>query len=411
MNHKSDKLGKILFTCILLSLIPIFFASTIFPDLTSGMKYQVLVGVLFSIQSVFILYYFFTSKRKTVDIKCLLFAFIFTISQLITILISSLTMNINYLEIINILARFTSVFIFLCIPSKVYITKDEFRRFMLLIVILGLAASLYNMVINYKGILNILNINNPYAVNFTSFYLNRNSFAQLLFFSIIANSFLWSEKQTKFNLFCYLIYFINIFSTLSRTVLACVFIFFMVLLFIYFRKSIKANIIIFVFITGLILLINFNTEINNFIINMIIRKEYGTSGRSNLWSIAIDILNKTNWIFGIGYISSMDIIKNMGYSLKEFHSFYIETLVGGGIIDLLLHFIIFIFALKRVMIIFKNDKKIGIIYFSAYISFLFYALVESASFFSMGYVGTLFTIFIITIPLLYSNSFMDNVVQ
>jgi len=353
------------------------------------------------------LYNFITRKKKVIDIKCLLFAFIFTICQLATLSISSLTIDIDYLEIINILARFIGVFIFLCIPSKVCISENEFRKFMLSIVILGLVASIYNLIINYKGILNILNISNPYSANFSSFYLNRNSFAQLLLFCIIANSFLFSKKRTNFNLFCYLIYFVNVFFTLSRTVLGCMLIFFITLLLILYRKKIKTYILIFVIIIGLILFINFNIEIKDFIIKMIIRKEYGTSGRNNLWLTAIEILNKTNWIFGIGYISSIDIINNMGYTLREFHSFYIETLIGGGILDLLLHFIIFIFTLKRIKIIYRNDRNTGSIYLSAYISFIFYALVESASFFSMGYVGTLFTIFFITIPILYSNNLIN----
>lgn len=365
---------------------------------------------MFITQSVIMLHYFFTIGTKTIDIKFLIFSFIFTISQLTTLLISSLTLGVNQLDIINVFARFISVFIFLCIPSKISISKHEFRRFMLFIVVLGLVASLYNMVINYKEILNILSINNPYEVNFNSFYLNRNSFAQLLLFSIIANSFLYSKKQTKFNLFCYFIYFINIVLTLSRTVMACVTIFLIVSLLIYKKNRIKASIAISIFIMSLILLIKFNPGIKNFIIDMVIRKEAGTSGRSDLWSVGIYILNNTNWIFGVGYISSIDIINNMGFDLHEFHNFYIETLVGGGITDLLLHFAILIFIIKRVRIIYKNDRKIGILYFSAYISFLFYALFESASIFAMGYVGTLFTIFIITIPLLYSNNFIADTV-
>lgn len=399
---------KTLFICILLSLLPIFIVSTILPDFDSGIEYMLLVGILFVMQSAIMLYYFITSGIKTIDMKCLLFSFIFTISQFITFLISSLTMGINYLEIVNVFARFISVFIFLCIPSKMSISKDEFMRFMQFIVALGLVASLYNMIINFKEMLNILNISNPYEVNFSSFYSNRNSFAQLLFFSIVANTFLYSENKRKINLLYYLIYFINVFLTLSRTVLACVVIFLMVLSYVYNMNRIKASVVVFIFIIGSIVLVTNKPEIRNFIIDMVVRKEHGTSGRSELWFIAINILNEINWIFGVGYMSSMDIIKSMSKDLQEFHSFYIETLVGGGIIDILLHCIIFVVIIRRVKIISRIDRKIGVIYLSAYISLLFYALFESASIFTMGYVGTLFTIFIVTIPLLYSNGFLSK---
>lgn len=359
------------------------------------------------LQSITMFNYYFTSEIKMMNMRFLIFSFILTISQLITLLISSFTIGINFLDIINVFARFISVFIFLCIPSKISISKNGFRRFMFLISILGLVASLYNMIINFKEILNILNINNAYEMNFTSFYLNRNSFAQLLLFSIIANSFLYDKTQRKYKLVFFLIYLINIFVTLSRTVLACVIIFLIISSVIYDKRNIiKISIAISLFMIGLIILITIKPEIKNFIIDMVIRKEAGTSGRTDLWSVGIHILNNTNWIFGIGYISSRDIINSMGFNLNEFHSFYIETLVGGGIIDLLLHFIILIYIIKRVTIIYKNDKKIGALYFSAFISLFIYSLFESASIFTMGYVGTVCTIFIITIPLLYSNSFL-----
>ena len=369
--------------------------------------YQFLVGIMFMLQSITMFNYYFTSEIKMMNMRFLIFSFILTISQLITLLISSFTIGINFLDIINVFARFISVFIFLCIPSKISISKNGFRRFMFLISILGLVASLYNMIINFKEILNILNINNAYEMNFTSFYLNRNSFAQLLLFSIIANSILYDKTQRKYKLVFFLIYLINIFVTLSRTVLACVIIFLIISSVIYDKRNIiKISIAISLFMIGLIILITIKPEIKNFIIDMVIRKEAGTSGRTDLWFVGIHILNNTNWIFGIGYISSRDIINSMGFNLNEFHSFYIETLVGGGIIDLLLHFIILIYIIKRVTIIYKNDKRIGALYFSAFISLFIYSLFESASIFTMGYVGTVCTIFIITIPLLYSNSFL-----
>jgi len=315
-------------------------------------------------------------------------------------------MEINNLDIINVFARFLSVFTFLCIPSKLSISEDEFKRFMLLISILGLVASLYNMIINFRQALNILNISNAYEVSFNSFYLNRNSFAQLLLFSVIAISFLYNEMQKRYILFFYIIYFINIFLTLSRTVLVCSIIFLILSSVIYKRKNIiKSSIIISIIVISLIILITIKPEIRNFIVDMVIRKEAGTSGRTQLWSVGIYILNNTNWVFGIGYITSRDIIKSMGFDLNEFHSFYVETLVGGGIVDLLLHFLILMFIIKRIRIIYKNDKKIGALYLSAYISIFIYSLFESASIFTMGYVGTIFTIFIITVPLLYSNNF------
>ena len=367
-----------------------------------------LVGGMYGIQFITIFFYFIVYTKKLANMKLFIFSLTFSICQAITILIASLTVDVNNLDIMNIIVRFVSVTMLLCIPSKLNISKEALRKFMLSIVTLGLVACAYNLIINYSDIPSILSASNPYSVNFTSFYLNRNSFAQLLFFAIIANTFLWIEKKTKFAFLTYLIFGVSILLTLSRTVSAVVMIFFMFLIILYFRKRLVTRSVIIFFVIGLFLLINSNQEIRNFISTMIVRKNYGTSGRSNLWMIGIEILNRTNWLFGTGYISSMNVIQDMGYNLSEFHSFYIETLVGGGLIDLLLHLVIFIFIFKKIVYIYKHDRKVGILYFASYIAFAIYAIFESASFFSMGYVGSLFTIFFITIPLLYSNNLVIN---
>lgn len=397
---------KNLFFCILLSLFPVITASLISSINLTGLSYKIFVGVMFAVQALSMVIYFFVYTERVIEYKSILFALVFTIAPLITVFIASQKMDINYIEFINTLARFVSVFIFLCIPSRLTISKASMMKFMNYMVILGLIASFYNMAINYKGILSISNISNPYSVNFKSFYLNRNSFAQLLLFAIICNTFIWKERRSKISIFNYFVFFINLFATLSRAGIFCVLIFFIVLFLINFKNNIKTSLLIFIISIFLVIYISLNDELRNFLINMVFRVKIGTAGRSDIWITAIELLNKTNWLFGIGYINSVDVIKSMGVIHNEFHSLYLEIIVGGGILDLILHIIIFIIVIKRIQVILKNDKKIGQIYIAAFIAFLFYGVAESASFFSMGYVGTLFTIFLITVPIIYSNSFI-----
>lgn len=403
-----DKLGLILFYCILISLSPILVSTMLIPGFNKGGLFTILVGSMFFIQAILLLVYFITHRKIFFNKGLFLFAWIFMTSQAITLFVSALTgIQINNFDYINVFVRFISILLFVCIPTQFSVSRKGLDKFMFSILMLGLIACVYNMIVNFNGILGIANINNPYAVNFKSFFTNRNSFGQFLFFCVIANTYLYITKKSIFYWVSYLILGINIFATLSRTVTASVCIFILIFFLLYFRKKVLTQIMIFISGVFLFFILYSNPQVNNFIVNIFMREEAGTSGRSTIWETGFQILNQSSWTFGIGYLTSTSWIETMGFP-NEFHNFYIETLVGGGIIDLLLHLIIFIFILHKVMTIYKNDKITGSIYFAAFLALLFYLFFESASFVSMGYVDSIFRIFFITIPLLYANNFNKN---
>ncbi|MFA9396913.1 MAG: O-antigen ligase family protein [Clostridiaceae bacterium] len=406
-NKRGDKIGSVLFFCIVFSLFPVLITSLISSAFIASSLYSILVGMVFLIQSVILFFYFWMWKQKPVDKKLFIMAWLFMISQTMTLLISSVNgLKIESFDFINVFARFISFFIFVSIPYKYNISKKGIERFMCYIVMFGFIACLYNMVVNFSGLKNILNISNPYAVDFKSFYLGRNGFAQLLFFSTVANTFLFFKRRSFYNWVCYILFAFNIFATLSRTVTASVGLFLLIFCLIYYRKKLLSKIILIIFAIIFIFTIASNATISGFIVNMLIRSDVGTSGRSDLWRTAIEMLNQNNWFFGIGYITSSTLLNNM-CNLDQFHNFYIETLVGGGLIDLLLHVIVFKFVSGNIKRIYKNDRTAGIVFTSSFTVMFFYAFFESISFFSIGYVDSIFRIFFITVPLLYSNNFKE----
>lgn len=395
-NIIQDKLGSVLFLCIFLSLIPNFFI---------GMHYTILVGGFFVLQLVILLFYYSTNIKYGVNKEFFLFALIFMIVQGITLLISLFTgIEINYFDFINIFVRFFSVLLFVCIPIHLRISKNGLDRFMLALVLLGVVASVYNIIINFHGILNISNIINPYGVQFKSFFPNRNIYGQFLFFCIIANTYLIFKVKSKIFWISFLILGLNVFVSLSRTAIAVTIIFLLILLLYILKGRILTTIIFISTLVTIVFYIINNNSFYNYITNILIRKETGTSGRSDIWRVGFEILDQTNWAFGVGYLTSTSMLENLGFP-GQFHSFYIETMVGGGVIDLILHIIILVFMIKKIYMIYRSDLVTGVIYFSTYIAFLFYFFFESASFFSMGYVDSLFRIFLLTIPLLYANNF------
>ncbi|MGB4590052.1 MAG: O-antigen ligase family protein [Clostridiaceae bacterium] len=404
-NDKGDRIGIILFVCILLSFIPILITSLFLPGLKSSSLYAASIGLAFFIQTVILFFYYGISKESQINKGLIVLGGLFLTAQIITVSISMMgLLRVDTFDYINVLVRFVGFIFFVSIPYYFKMTKTGLLKFMKCIVLMGFIACVYNMVYNYAGLRNILSINNPYAVNFKSFFLGRNSFAQFLFFATVANTFLFFSKRSLFHWLCYFLFLFNIFATLSRTVMASISLFIFFFFILYYRKKVISRIVILASAGMIVLSIVSNTTLTTFIKDILIRSDTGTTGRSVIWEIAIQMLNHNNWAFGIGYMTSSSLLKDMGYT-SQFHSFFIETLVGGGLIDLLLHLSIIFLVIRKVIHIYKYDQTTGIIFISAYIALVFYSLFESVSYFSIGYVDSMFRTFFITLPLLYSNAF------
>jgi|GEM_PF-2517837 len=404
-DDKSEHIGSILFVCIVLSFIPIMITSIVLPGFKSSSLYAASIGVAFFIQIIILFFYYGIRSESRLNKNLCVLGGLFLTAQVVTVSLSmSNLLKVDYFDYINVVVRFVSFIFFVSLPYYFKISKAGLEKFMKYIVILGFIACVYNMVNNFTGLRNILSINNPYAVNFKSFFLGRNSFAQYLLFAIIANTFLFFSRRTVFNWVCYFLFLLNIFATLSRTVTASVSLFLFMFFLLYFRKRILSRIAI-ILASGVIFLsVISNTVLTSFIKDMLIRSDTGTTGRSVIWGIAREMLNQNNWVFGIGYMTSSSLLKDMGYT-SQFHSFFVETLVGGGIFDLLLHLIIILVVISKIIHIYRNDQTAGIIFISAYVALVFYSFFESVSYFSIGYIDSMFRTFFITLPLLYSNCY------
>lgn len=404
-----DNIIKILVICLVAVLVPIIIASSIIQGLDNSGVYNLLVGMTFIIQVILLFIYFilFTEKNINKDFVFLLFFLI--VSQSLTIYSTILLpINMDYLDLINAIATIISFFIFVCIPSTIKITQKGLANFFLSIVIMALISCLYNLVINFQAMMNFGEITNGYEVNLSSFYLNRNSFAQFIFLAIVANTYLLLIKKQKIYYIIYFLLGLNLFMTLSRGGLAATIIFGLVFMLFNGKRRLVRNLLLTLFSFLIFFLLWFNPMSNTFIVSILIREDAGSAGRSDLWLAGINLLNQTNWFLGVGEFTSIKYFNGLGNTITELHSFYIETLVKGGLLLFLFYIIVFVLMINRYKIIKSADKKTGIIYMSALVSLVFYCLIESISFFTMGYVGSVFTIFFITVPILYSNNFLKR---
>lgn len=404
---KSQRVVNALLISIYINLIPIILASQVVPGLRGRGIYTVIVGSAFVIQSILILYAAsrdsFKISKKTLTAGISL-AVILTITLFIQSFSSSIYFDKN--DYINVPVRFIAFFTFLCMLSRVSITKPSLLKFFRGIVVLGVIASIFNLIINFNQLLNVFNVRNAYAYNFQSFYLNRNSYAQLLFFAIIANTVLIMENKTKIGLSLYILFGFNLIATFSRGSLLAVTVFFMTYFFIANRRRFIKKVTIVVGGVMAFSLIWMSSNLKEFLIETLIRSDVGTTKRTGIWDVAFQLLDETSWLFGIGEFSAVNYLNRFGYSNSQFHSFYVETLVTGGLALTIFFIAILWFISKKIKLVTKNDKNIGNVYFAGFISMMVYAFFESISFFTMGYVGTLYSTFFISIPLMYSNSFI-----
>jgi len=390
---------KVFFCCIILSLIPFVIDSVFLISIIKSDTYMVISGIIFIIQIMIVVFSSVHLKPK-INLPLLLFAVFYAITYCITLVISLMNGSINVYDFFYLFARIAALLILLIIPSGLTISKKGvnwfYRKFLLIVII----ASFYNLIVNFQNILNIGSFTNVYQMNFSSFFLNRNSFAQFLWLGAISAAYLIESGEKKIVYwFSYILILINVLLTFSRTSIALVLFIGMVIILNTTKPFTK---LILSYATLIILSLFLSVGKINMIINSyFLRKSVGTSGRSELWYLGIDLISNLNVLFGLGYFSSTQLVIDLGKDLKEFHSFYVETLVGGGIFDLILMIGLLFMVIHRLI---RIEKSKLILNLSVYFTLMVYCIFESASFFNMGYVPMLFTIFFITIPIIKTNS-------
>src|SRR5699024_9655085 len=234
-----NSLGTILFLCVIFNLIPVAIGGTVIPGLRGTGAYTLLVGLMFGVQTVLIIFYFLFNTQSKISKGLLVIFFLFIISQPLTLMIISLKgLHINNLDYLNIFVRIFTFGTLMLALSTLKVSKKGLYTFLKGVIILALIACIYNMVVNFQGIFNILSVKNPYDVNFKSFYINRNSFGQLLILGIISNVVIFLDSQkSKLLLLSFFLFSFNLLATFSRTALIILLLFTIIFVFFHYRSK------------------------------------------------------------------------------------------------------------------------------------------------------------------------------
>lgn len=420
---RSEKLIPfILFLIILINYFPLFKGNF---ELGPGKSYAVTtkeMAICFGIELILISIYLFGRvkllKKNTIINFAVLFAT--TIILIIIQIKNYISGNYEKMDFLNIACIFLNILMFFVAFTNLEIEEKYMTAFFAGIVAVGLVACFVNIYLYKEQIFTMFESAKQISVK--SFFAHRNQFAVFLYVSIISNIMLIlrsDKKKIKALLFVPLIIFgISIITTSSRTGIATTALF--IILFFITTNTIKVKhkfFIVFILLIALLcsyfMAINiypeFSKKITSFVDNVLVRK-YSIktfTGRDIFWKIAEDILvkDKTNMFFGIGRFLAVDLID--GYNVTQFHNFYIEALMTGGIMELVFFIFIHIFTLVKVLKS-KIDKKYKMFYLSMIISLGVYGMFESMSRFSIGCADTLCLIFFITVPLLHSNTYQNK---
>ena len=293
--------------------------------------------------------------------------------------------------------------IFVGISSQIHCNLSEFEKFMKNIQYLSLAIGLYNIIINFSVIMNIANISSSYQFNVTGVFGNRNQFGAFMFIAIISHFYYnCIKKADKIDIFIYFIQFINLLLSMSRGALLATISFMIIYLVVYKKILVRYPILVILFI-GLIVILVTNKNVHLFMERNLLRLDIGTNGRIVIWNIGLKIITSSvfSMLFGNGYYSGIQIGKKYGMKVNQFHNYFIDILVGGGIFELIITLSLFIGCFVFVKKCF--DNKLKKVFYCSIFSYFILCFVESESILSIGYVDVINTIFFISMPIILGN--------
>ena len=408
-----DNMPVILFFVILINYIPL-----ILPNMISKKSYGVgtlSMAICFGIECVLLICVFLRKIEITkIMKKNIVLLGIISIILFIIQIKNYFIGKYELLDFVNIICLFINILLLFIGMIDFKVEERKINTFMKMIVFMGVIACINNMILYFNEILQTLGITKiAGSINMKSFFANRNQFAFFLYIAIMSNIFvILTQKNNLIYKFLMLLFFVNLFFSMSRTGMLVTGIFFGV----YFLASDKIKFKNKIIILGLCIILTIITflvmmKINPFLVNYIGRFDRikDLSGRTDIWERGINLVleNPINLIFGVGRFQGTELLVFKTKTFSQFHNIYIDSLVTGGIMLLVYILYIYYFVIRKL----KDsniDKKYRALYVAMFITFVIYICFESFGRFSIGASDTLCLVFFVAIPLLHANSIKKN---
>ncbi|MGI6114417.1 MAG: O-antigen ligase family protein, partial [Mahellales bacterium] len=317
-SKKSRGFAVLLFTFFLITVLPQMLYIERGADGGTLIKAGLLLSFYMLVVFVIII------KRMKINIKELLVGLLFFAIQILVNIIPS-EYTIFSSSVIIDAAIATSYYIFLvALFSTRKLDREDIGLFARLYQIFILYACLINIVTNWSLIPSIITLSSGYAYNFKSFFSNRNTFALFLLAGVFLSGYrLTMMRKNLLDTLIGLFIIMNLVLTLSRTSLLGMLVFFVVILVFREKKKKFKGLVRTAVLFGAIICLIVATGLADFFIHAVIRADAGSTGRFDIWGIALNILIDGRILSGVGYGIS---------KFLTLHNTYLHILLSGGLL-------------------------------------------------------------------------------
>lgn len=402
-HEQKSSLGSVLGTAIIVAVSPVILA------FNTGLEIPYDALVPFAYLSTMLVLVLGLAARCRVPTKSwVLIACLYGITQGLT-LWSAISLYGSYdsLDLFNALGKVIGVWVFAGMGSSLRLTGTEYVRFLRIIIGVTIVAISYNLMINGSSFSSAFNPSaSSYSISFSSFFANRNQFGQFLFLSVFAH--LLYVGRTRFRFWNFLLFTsqtISLVLTFSRGAIAATAV--LVLVFAVAKLQTRPLRLASLALGLVVVSVAFFVQWGDTIVRLLFRPEVGLSGRDVAWDFGVQVWHDSSLLLGSGIFSGLNEAQSRGMMLGEFHSFFIETLVAGGLVELIFVACLVVYSASRLL-----KSKFGAttkhIYLAGYSGLFVLCAIESISFFTIGFVGTAFSMFFVLLPNTLANGIDDG---
>ncbi|WP_179129635.1 O-antigen ligase family protein [Corynebacterium pacaense] len=390
--------GRLWVLLIIIAILPVALITTLdLPvPLTAG------VGAAYLLQLVVVCVALLRLRIQPQD-PWIWIAVLYACLQVVTLVSAWLAgLDTDLMDLLGVVGKLLGVVIYAGVAQAMTPSERQMGDFLRGFLWLTVLTVIVNVALNAGDFSSISTVTSSYELDFSSFFANRNQYGFFLFLSIVAHAlFLHGRRPGPVSILLFAAQFGSLILTMSRTSLIAVLIFALVFAVLHLRSR-PTFLISFIVLGGFAVLLANYLGLMDTLRKVLVRPSSGLAGRDDLWQLGLGIWYDHNILFGVGAFNGIDMAQQLGMTTAEFHSFFVETLVGGGLVEMLVLLVIVSIAWSRLARSPLDSYRRHVLYASG-VAVAVYSLAESASLFSIGLVGTVFTVFVITLPILYSN--------
>lgn len=270
----------------------------------------------------------------------------------------------------------------------------EMHYFPKALIISSLIYSIYNILSNLNNFVYFTNIKFRYLISFSSFFNNKNLFGVFIFVALIACDYYLENHSSKNKIFFLIKAFliINLLLTVSRNAIFAYAIYY--LFYNFFNKKYK-KILLLLISFFILFLFNF-MNIQNFIVNFLIRSDSLTSGRTEIWQKCFEYAFKRP-VIGYGELMIENTI-NSFTGVVSTHNWFIKLFINGGLVNLVCYLLLIVNQLEVSINNIRKKSKYSTVIFSSLIAIIAYGFFEEINLFEFGLINIIFTIYFMFLP-------------